>query len=152
MLNLFVTDSERAVVLPGVAADTDAPYRGVAERLMLEQQGQGSRQRSVTAQVADTNVRAARGSVLVLGGPGQNRAADWAVGGCGNRVKLGADAFTVEGRFLRCDLGVCVNFCHGILQKSGFQKSTFSRSLDTHTGRAGHPNPGVGAGKRHLTC
>ena len=98
MLNLFVTDSERAVVLPGVAADTDAPYRGVAERLMLEQQGQGSRQRSVTAQVADTDVRAARGSVLVLGGPGQNRAADWAVGGCGNRVKLGANAFTVEGR------------------------------------------------------
>ena len=36
--------------------------------------------------------------MLVLGGPGQNRAADWAVGGCGNRVKLGADAFTIEGR------------------------------------------------------
>jgi aminopeptidase N len=35
--------------------------------------------------------------VLILGGPGLNRAADWAARGCGSGVSLGRDRFAVDG-------------------------------------------------------
>jgi hypothetical protein len=43
-------------------------------------------------------VEAAKGSLLVLGGPGVNRAAEWALRGCGEKVKIDDDTFTIEGR------------------------------------------------------
>ena len=39
-----------------------------------------------------------QGSVLVMGGPGANRVAEWAVRGCGEKVRIDKDAFTIEGR------------------------------------------------------
>jgi hypothetical protein len=46
----------------------------------------------------DQHVEAAKGSLLVLGGPGVNRAAEWAVGGCGGAVRIEKDSVTIEGR------------------------------------------------------
>lgn len=99
MLNLFVTDRERSVVLPGGGTEAErAPYQEVAARLTAEKPGQDSGQRPVSVQAADRDVVAAQGSVLVLGAPGINRAVEWAARGCGKKISLGKDSFMIEGR------------------------------------------------------
>jgi hypothetical protein len=91
MLNLFVTDRSRAVVPPGGGGEEDrAPYAELAKQIVSREQG--------IAVLDDRSVDSAKGSVLVLGGPGVNRAAEWAVRGCGEKVRIEKDAFAVEGR------------------------------------------------------
>ncbi|MEK6617442.1 MAG: hypothetical protein AABY90_01980, partial [Nitrospirota bacterium] len=99
MLNLFVTDRERTVVLPTGGTEVErAPYQELAARLAAEKQGQDSKTKPATVQATDQDAGASRGSVLVLGGPGVNRGADWAARGCGSGVSLERDRFTVDGR------------------------------------------------------
>jgi hypothetical protein len=99
MLNLFVTDRERTVVLPTGGTEVErAPYQELAARLAAEKQGQDSKTKPATVQATDQDAGAPRGSVLVLGGPGVNRAVDWAARGCGSGVSLERDRFTVDGR------------------------------------------------------
>ncbi|MGH7251026.1 MAG: M1 family metallopeptidase [Nitrospiraceae bacterium] len=99
MLNLFVTDRERSVVPPAGGTEAErAPYQDLVARLASEKGGQDPGQKPVSVQATDQDAAAARGSVLILGGPGVNRAADWAARGCGNAVSLGRDRFTVDGR------------------------------------------------------
>ncbi|HYM37429.1 MAG TPA: M1 family aminopeptidase, partial [Nitrospiraceae bacterium] len=91
MLNLFVTDRNRAVVMAGGGTETDrAPYVELAKQIAAREPG-------ITS-LDDREVRSATGSMLVLGGPGVNRAAEQAVLGCGNRVSLGGNSFTIEGK------------------------------------------------------
>ncbi|MGH7236783.1 MAG: hypothetical protein ACREIO_10405, partial [Nitrospiraceae bacterium] len=72
--------------------------RDLVARLASEKGGQDPGQKPVSVQATNQDAAAARGSVLILGGPGVNRAADWAARGCGNAVSLGRDRFTVDGR------------------------------------------------------
>jgi hypothetical protein len=91
MLNLFVTDRRRTLVFPGMGAEADQePYRGLAGQIL-------SREPAV-ARVSDQESVFPDGSVLVLGGPGVNRAADLVAQACGGRVSLGRDRFVVEGK------------------------------------------------------
>lgn len=101
MLNLFVTDRERTVVLPGKAADVErSPYEDLAKRLASQDAGG----RPPLARLTDREAMGpegtvkAPGSVLVLGGPGLNQAATWATGGCGSKVSVEADRFLVGGQ------------------------------------------------------
>ena len=108
MLNLFVTDRERVLVLPGEGAEAErAPYRELAARIAAQDSVQGSSQTghaAGTRQVPDRDAIGpggavlVPGSVLVLGGPGVNRAAGWAVRGCGEGLSVERDRFTVGGR------------------------------------------------------
>jgi hypothetical protein len=91
MLNLFVTDRRRTLVLPGMGTEADQePYLGLA--------GQIRSREPAVARVSDQESASLDGSVLVLGGPSVNRAADWVAQACGGRVNLGRDRFAVEGK------------------------------------------------------
>jgi aminopeptidase N len=91
MLNLFATDPTRAVIVPSGGSEPDrAPYIELAAQI-------ASKDSSSTMQ-DDRHVEAVKGSLLVLGGPGVNRAAEWAMRGCGEAVRIGKDSVTVEGR------------------------------------------------------
>ena len=91
MLNLFVTDPMRAVIVPSGGSEPDrVPYIELIAQIV-------SKDSSSTMQ-ADQQVEAAKGSLLVLGGPGVNRAAEWAMRGCGEAVRIEKDSVTIEGR------------------------------------------------------
>jgi hypothetical protein len=91
MLNLFVTDRDRTLVVAGGGTEAErAPYVELAQQILAREPGLRS--------LGDQDADAARGAVLVLGGPGVNRAAEWAVRGCGKRVRIEPRAFEVEGR------------------------------------------------------
>lgn len=122
-LNLFVTDRERVVVLPGEGAEAErAPYRELAGRIAAQDAGKagGQAERAPAAkQVSDRDavgpdgtVRAP-GSVLVLGGPSVNQAADWAARGCGESLSVERDRFTVGGqRYEGADQALLVSCRH----------------------------------------
>jgi hypothetical protein len=91
MLNLFVTDRQRALIVPEGGSETErAPYRELGEQV-------ASREKDVQLVTGETPAPET-GSALVLGGPGLNRAAAWAVRGCGDLLSLAPDRFTVEGK------------------------------------------------------
>jgi hypothetical protein len=91
MLNLYVTDRERAMALPDQGTDEERmPYRELAGQI-------ASRDQAIK-QVTDQHAPSVAGSILVLGGPGLNRTADWAIRGCGGGVRLEKDRFTVAGK------------------------------------------------------
>lgn len=99
MLNLYVTDQERTVVVPTAGSEADrAPYAELVVRLATHEDKRPGAAQARPAKVADGEFSGTDGSVLILGGPGVNRAADWPVRGCGDRVSLERDRFTIDGR------------------------------------------------------
>ncbi len=90
MLNLYVTDETRAVVLP--SGGTDEAMRE-ANELATRIAG-----RSIgTAVVTDRDPLPAHGSVLVLGGPEENQAARSLLDGCKPHLSVEPRRFTVGG-------------------------------------------------------
>jgi hypothetical protein len=90
MLNLFVTDQERSLVLPESGPEAEqAPYRALREHII-------SREPTIR-QVTSQEAASAGGSVLILGGPAVNPAAEWAARQCGE-ISLERDRFTLAGR------------------------------------------------------
>jgi aminopeptidase N len=91
MLNLFVTDTQRSVLLPSHGTDAERqPYLELAKRLVAQDQHN-------TLSVKVDDVARPPASLLILGGPDINQAADWAVSGCHDRVALEKDGATIEG-------------------------------------------------------
>lgn len=90
MLNLFVTDRQRSVLLPSHGTDAESqPYLELAKRLVSQDQ-----HNTISVKADDARPPA---SLLVLGGPDVNQAADWAVSGCHDRVSLEKDGATIDG-------------------------------------------------------
>ena len=91
MLNLFVTDRPRAVLLPTHGTEAERqPYVELATRVVAQDQ-------HTTVSVKPDDAGRPPASLLVLGGPDVNRAADWAVSGCHNQVTLEKDGATIDG-------------------------------------------------------
>lgn len=92
MLNLFVTDTKRLVVLPAGDQNTDTPYAELAERV--------SKQDAVPVQTADRPLpnEWGKASVLLLGGPAAGEAFGWAKRGLPPGVELRPDGFRVGGK------------------------------------------------------
>jgi aminopeptidase N len=91
ILNQFVTDTERFVLLPTHGTDVERqPYQELATRFMAQEP------HNTVSTKADHDLRSA-GSVLVLGGPGINGAAEWAVSGCRDQVFLEKNLAIIEG-------------------------------------------------------
>jgi hypothetical protein len=91
ILNLFVTDPVRAVIVPTGGSEPDrVPHLELIAQIVSKDPS-GARQ-------DDRHVEAAMGSLLILGGPGINRAAEWALRGCGEKVRIGRNSLTVDGR------------------------------------------------------
>lgn len=88
MLNLFATDGVRTVVVPtGGAAESQAAAGDLAAQIAARSAG--------TVVVTDQDPLPGDGSLLVLGGPDANRAAQAALAGCGRLVTAETDRFTV---------------------------------------------------------
>lgn len=105
MLNLFVTDAKRLVVLPAGEPNTSAPYAELAERV--------SKQGTVAVQRADRPApnEWGKASVLLLGGPAAGAAFEWAKRGLPPGVELRPDGFRVGGKEYRgADKAVLVSF------------------------------------------
>ena len=100
MLNLFVTDHDRFVILP---ARDDSPARQPYEDLAARMKSQDRMDSSVIV-ITDHDISAVKepeslnGSVLVLGGPILNRLTEWAIRGCGDRIRLNGNNVMVNGR------------------------------------------------------
>jgi len=105
MLNLFVTDTTRLVVMPAGERKVVAPYEELAERV--------SKQDSVAVQTADrpSQHEWGKASVLLLGGPAAGAAFEWAKRGLPPGVELRPDGFRVGGKEYRgADKAVLVSF------------------------------------------
>jgi len=90
MLNLYVTDKNRTLVLPTDGPATEAaPYRDLGRQV-------ASREPAM-AQSTDRAPIPPDGSVLILGGPALNRGAALVQRSCGDRVRLAPDRFTLDG-------------------------------------------------------
>jgi len=90
MLNLYVTDRSRTLVLPAAepALET-APYRELGR--------QAASREPAMAQITDREPVPAEGSLLILGGPTLNEGAAVMRQACGERVRLERDRFTLDG-------------------------------------------------------
>lgn len=90
MLNLYVTDRPRALVLPADGPEVEtAPYRELGRQV-------ASREPAMT-QMTDREPVPAGGSLLVLGGPAINAGAALLRQACGDRVRLEPDRFSLDG-------------------------------------------------------
>ncbi|MEK7293981.1 MAG: hypothetical protein AAB049_03280, partial [Nitrospirota bacterium] len=90
MLNLFVTDRNRALVVASGGTEEDrVPYAELSKQI-------ASREPAI-ATLDEQPARSANSSLLILGGPGVNRSAEWAVRGCGRHVSLGNGSVTIAG-------------------------------------------------------
>lgn len=93
MLNLYVTDRSRSLLVPsGGAPGAREPYEQLASRIASREEGKGIRQ------VLRLDPEAREGSVLLLGGPGLTPGVEWAVQGCPESVRLEDRRFTIGGR------------------------------------------------------
>jgi aminopeptidase N len=94
MLNLFVTDSQRIVLLPSGDPQPNENYRRLAERVSQDGVSMVSAENLPLKRLADA-------SVLILGGPASGAAFDWARKGLHGDVDLRRDGFLVGGKEYR---------------------------------------------------
>ncbi|MEW6246813.1 MAG: M1 family aminopeptidase [Nitrospirota bacterium] len=98
MLNLYVTDRRRLVVPPDAGSEAArAPYRELVARILKQNRSRPAEEQTDVVEGARADGVSAAGSVLVLGGPGANRAAAWAVRGCEGSVRISEDGFAIGG-------------------------------------------------------
>lgn len=91
ILNLWTTDLNRALVLPGSGSEEErAPYQTVIGRIRSQEFD--------VVEWMDHQKDLGESSVLVLGGPGVNRLAQTAVEGCGDAVTIGRDHVSISGQ------------------------------------------------------
>jgi aminopeptidase N len=100
MLNLFVTDQNRTVVLP---SHGDPAFYRPYEDLVARIQSQDSSGNPVVVK-AENELRMPKDyglidqSVMILGSPKLNRLTEWAARGCGNQIHLEDDKVTIAGK------------------------------------------------------
>jgi hypothetical protein len=95
MLNLFVTDPQRVIILPAGDSNVVHPYRGIAERVARQEQVKIS-----SAMDADVATRQSA-SLLILGGPAAGPVFEWARKGLPDGMSLEPQAFRVGGKEYR---------------------------------------------------
>jgi aminopeptidase N len=95
MLNLFVTDPRRLIILPAGDMNAVDPYRGIAERVSRQEQVQILSAIDAEAGTLDS------ASILILGGPAAGGAIEWARKALPGGVSLDSGAFRVGGKEYR---------------------------------------------------
>ncbi len=97
MLNLYVTDRRRSVVPPHAGPEAAlAPYRDLVARLVEQNRSRPAGEQTDVVDKTTPDGVSGEGSVLVLGGPGTNRAAEWAVRGCEGHVQIDEEGFIIK--------------------------------------------------------
>ena len=95
MLNLFVTDPQRVIILPAGDSNVVHPYSGIAERVARQDQVKIS-----SGMDAEVGTRQSA-SILILGGPAAGPVFEWARKALPDGMSLEPQAFRVGGKEYR---------------------------------------------------
>ena len=98
MLNLYVTDAQRTVVLPQASSEQSDLFGDIIQRIVAQEAAKPEAERTTVFQSDDSKAPLPAGSLLVLGGPRENPAAAEALQYCSDRLRLADKGFSVEGK------------------------------------------------------
>ncbi|MDP9131824.1 MAG: hypothetical protein M3M98_01655 [Nitrospirota bacterium] len=98
MLNLYITDSVRTVVLPHAASsDQSGPFGAIVQRIAAQEAAKPAAERTAILQPEAVDTHLPEGSLLMLGDPRNNPTASKALRYCGDQVRLSENGFSVQG-------------------------------------------------------
>ena len=98
MLNLYVTDAQRTVVVPRTSPQQPGPLAEIVQRITAQEEAKSVAARTTVREASESAGPLPSGSLLVLGGPGENPAATDVLRNCGDHVHVTDKGFTVEGQ------------------------------------------------------
>mgnify|MGYP000872210798 FL=1 len=98
MLNVYVTDAHRTVVVAPASLQQPGPFTDIVQRIAAQEASKPEPSRTTVKQPEDKTKPTPEGSVLVLGGPGENAAASDMLRYCGDHVHFTEKGFSVEGK------------------------------------------------------
>lgn len=99
MLNLYVTDARRTVVLPtAVSSGQPDTFGDIVQRIVAQEAAKPAAQRTILLQPGDFSRALPAGSLLLLGDPREHPAATEALRYCGDRLRFIEGGFTVDGK------------------------------------------------------
>ncbi|MCE7978425.1 MAG: hypothetical protein DYH03_15125 [Nitrospira sp. NTP1] len=98
MLNMYVTDTHRTVLVPPASSQQPRPFSDIVQRIVAQEASKPEPLRTTVKQPEDKMKGMPAGSVLVLGGPGENPAASDILHYCGDHVRFSEKGFAVEGQ------------------------------------------------------
>ncbi|MBS0171723.1 MAG: hypothetical protein JSR62_15350 [Nitrospira sp.] len=98
MLNLYVTDAQRTLVVPPEASGSPGPFSDIVQRIVAQEAAKPAQARTAVVTAGEDASVARAGSWLVLGGPQDNPAAEAVVRQCGDHLRLHDQGFAVDGK------------------------------------------------------
>jgi len=98
MLNLYVTDAQRTVLLPSDSSAQPSPFADIVQRIVAQEASKPELSRTTVRRPEEGSSAVPAGSVLVLGGPGENPAATDMLRYCGDRLRFTEQGFAVQGK------------------------------------------------------
>ncbi|MCW5787945.1 MAG: hypothetical protein KIT49_10685 [Nitrospira sp.] len=98
MLNLYVTDAQRTIVVSRDGSGTPGPFPDIVQRIVAQEAAKSALSRTTVVTAADDWSAARAGSWLVLGGPRDNPAAAAVVQQCRDHFRLTDNGFFVDGK------------------------------------------------------
>jgi hypothetical protein len=98
MLNLYVTDVQRTVLLPRVSSEQPSPFIDIVQRIVAQEASKPRMSHTTVRQPEDNDAGVPSGSLLVLGGPGENPTAADMLRYCGDRLRFTGKGFAVDGK------------------------------------------------------
>jgi len=99
MLNLYVTDALRTVLLPPAGSlESPGPFSEIVQRIAVQEAAKPDAQRTTLLQSEAEAPHVPKGSLLVLGNPHESPLAAKVLEYCGDHVHLTDNGFSVEGR------------------------------------------------------
>lgn len=99
MLNLYVTDALRTVLLPpAVAPEQPGPFGEIVQRIVAQEAAKPGAQRTTVLQSRAEVSPMPEGSFLMFGSPRESPLAAQALHYCGDHVHFTEKGFSVEGR------------------------------------------------------
>lgn len=98
MLNVYVTDAHRTVMVPRVSSEQPSPFSDIVQRIVAQEAEKPGIARTTVSQPGEPTTAVPAGSVLVMGGPGENPAATGMLGYCGDRFQFTDKGFAVQGK------------------------------------------------------
>ena len=98
VLNLYVTDGQRSVVLAQGSPAQPGPFGDILQRIVAQESAKPDAVRTIVLQPGEGNRSVPSGSLLVLGDPRENPVAAAAVRSCGDHVRFLDGGFSVAGK------------------------------------------------------
>lgn len=98
MLNLYVTDAQRTVVLTQGSSGQSGPFGDILQRIVAQEAAKSDTARTAVLELDEVNPSVPSGSLLLLGDPREHSLASAAVRSCGDHVRLLDEGFSVAGR------------------------------------------------------